>query len=71
MKEFFLKMLDAKDPSVSSGRFLSIITVIMILYVWAVICLFTRTIIDIPAGVYAFAGVVLGAGAVKAFAEPK
>jgi hypothetical protein len=68
MKDFFLKMLNATDPTVSHSRFLSIITVLTILYVWAWCSLYARAIQDIPVGVYTIAGLVI-AGTVgnKAF----
>jgi hypothetical protein len=59
MKEFFLKMMDSKDPSVSSGVFLSVITVLTILYVWGVVSIWMRAIQEIPTGVWTFAGVVV------------
>jgi hypothetical protein len=69
MKEFFLQMLDARDPSVSSSRFLSIITVLTILYTWAWVSIYGRAIVDIPVGVYTFAGLVVLGKTVGMFAE--
>jgi hypothetical protein len=68
MKDFFLKMLNATDPTVSHSRFLSIITVLTVLYTWAWVSVYCRAIQDIPAGLYAFVGIVV-AGSVgnKAF----
>ena len=69
MKDFFLKMLDTRDPSISSSRFLSVLTVMIILYTWALVSIWTRTIWDIPAGVYTLAGIVVTGKAVEKFAE--
>lgn len=69
MKDFFMQMLNSRDPSVSSSRFLSVITVITILYTWAWVSLFTRTIVDIPVGVYTFAGAVVLGKTIGMFAE--
>ena len=65
---FFLKLLDKNSPK-SSGRFLSIVTVITILYTWAWVSLFTRSIVDIPTGVYTFAAVVVGGKTLGMFAD--
>ncbi len=59
MKDFFARMMNSKDPTVSSGVFLSVITVLTILYTWLVVSIYCREIQDIPAGVYAFAGLVI------------
>jgi hypothetical protein len=59
MKDFFLKMLNATDPTVSHSRFLSIITVLTVLYTWAWVSVYARAIQDIPVGVYTFAGLVI------------
>lgn len=69
MKDFFLKMLNTKDATVSSGRFLSVTTVLTILYVWGFVSIWAREIQDIPTGVYTFAGLVLAGKAVAIFAE--
>jgi hypothetical protein len=69
MKEFFLQMLNAKDPSVSSSRFLSVGTVLVVLYVWAFVSLWTRTMHDIPIGVYTFVAIVVGGKTLGMFAE--
>jgi uncharacterized membrane-anchored protein YitT (DUF2179 family) len=69
MKQFFMKMLDAKDPSVSSGRFLSVITVLLVLYTWMWISLYTQSICDIPTGVYSFVGIIVLGKTVGMFAE--
>ena len=37
MKDFFARMMNSKDPTVSSGVFLSVITVLTILYTWLVV----------------------------------
>jgi hypothetical protein len=70
MTEFFLKLIDAKDPT-SSGRFLSIVTVLTVLYVWLWLTIYTGKMVDVPIGVYTFVGVVLGGGALKSFAEKR
>lgn len=59
MKEFFLKMLNSKDPTVSSGVFLSVVTVLSILYTWGLVSIWMRAVQDIPTGVYTFAGLVI------------
>ncbi|RPH75894.1 hypothetical protein EHM76_00585 [bacterium] len=59
MKEFFLRMFDARDASASHSRFLSVTTVLTILYGWLIVCLITRTVHDIPVGVCTFAGLVI------------
>lgn len=59
MKEFFSKMLNSKDPTVSSGVFLSVVTVLSILYTWGLVSIWMRAIQDIPVGVYTFAGLVI------------
>lgn len=69
MKEFFLKMLDTRDPSVSSSRFLSVMTVMIILYGWLWVSLYTQTVWDIPTGVYTLAGIIVTGKAVEKFAE--
>jgi uncharacterized membrane-anchored protein YitT (DUF2179 family) len=69
MKEFFLQMLNSYDPTISSGRFLTIITVLTILYTWAWVSLYTRVIHDIPVGVYTFAGLVIAGKTIGMFAE--
>ncbi len=51
MKTFFMKMLDSRDPSVSSSRFLAIVTVITVLYTWAIVSIWTRTMQDLGGGV--------------------
>ncbi len=62
-------MLDSRDPSVSSSRFLSVVTVLTILYIWAWISIFHRAIADIPIGVYTFAGLVVLGKTAEKFAE--
>jgi hypothetical protein len=71
MKAFFLSMLDACEPKVSSARFLSITTVLFVLYVWVWVSLYTQTVHDIPTGVIAFVGVVVAGKTVQSFSEPK
>lgn len=67
---FFLKML-SNDPKISSGRFLTMVTVLSILYAWLVVSLYTLTLQDIPAGVYTFAGLVVAGKTMGMFAEKK
>jgi hypothetical protein len=62
MKDFFLKMLSAVDPSVSSSRFLSIVTVITVLYTWMIVSIYLRAMQDIPVGVYTFVGLSIAGG---------
>jgi hypothetical protein len=71
MKSLFLKLIDADDPKTSSSRFLSLITVLTILYVWLWLSIYTGKMVDVPIGVYTFVGVVLGGGALKSFAEKR
>lgn len=71
MKTFFLKMLSSIDPSVSSTRFLSIVTVLTVLYTWLLVSIFTRTIHDIPMGVCTFVGIVITGGVFRGFSENK
>ena len=52
-------MLDSRDPTVSSARFLSVTTILTILYAWLFVSIYTRTVCDIPVGVYTFAGLVI------------
>jgi hypothetical protein len=52
-------MMNAKDPSVSSPTFLSVLTTLTILYTWAIVSIWTRVICDIPIGVYTFAGIII------------
>lgn len=59
MKDFFSSMMNSKDPTVSSGVFLSVVTVLTVLYTWLVISIYLREMQDIPAGVYAFTGLVI------------
>ncbi len=59
MKDFFLKMLDSRDPSVSHSRFLSVMTVLIVLYGWAWVSIYTKTVQDIPVGVCTFVGLVI------------
>lgn len=66
---FFRQMMNSKDPSVSSSRFLSVITTLTILYVWAFACLWVRALVDIPMGVYSFAGLVIAGGVGSKIAE--
>jgi hypothetical protein len=69
--DFFHRMLDARDPSVSSSRFLTLVTVFLILYVWLLASIYTGTIADIPMGVIYFAGLVVTGKTVQSFSENK
>ena len=69
MKDFFLKMLDTKDPTVSSARFLSVVTVLSILYGWLWVSLYTQSVQDIPVGVCTLAGIVVTGKTFEKFAE--
>ena len=71
MKEFFLKMLSSVDPSVSETRFLSITTVLTVLYIWLLVSLYKQAIQDIPTGVCTFVGLVIAGRAVRGFSENK
>ena len=71
MKEFFLKMLSSVDPSVSSTRFLSIVTVLTVLYSWLWISIYRQEIQDIPTGVWTFVGIVITGGIFRGFSENK
>ena len=59
INEFFSRMMDSKDPTVSSGVFLSVVTTLTVLYVWGLVSIWTKTMQDIPLGVYTFAGIVI------------
>jgi hypothetical protein len=59
MKEFFLKMFNAKDPTVSSSSFLSVVSVLTVLYAWLIVSIYLRELQDIPTGVYAFVGLII------------
>jgi hypothetical protein len=69
MKDFFLKMMNACDPSVSSSRFLSVVTVLTVLYTWAWVSIYARNIEDIPVGVYTFVGLVIAGSVGNKIAE--
>jgi len=71
MKEFFLKMISSADPTVSSTRFLSIITVLTVLYSWVLISLYRQALQDIPTGVWTFVGIVITGGIFRGFSENK
>lgn len=71
MKEFFLKMLSSVDPSISSTRFLSIITVLTVLYSWLWVSIYRQEIQDIPTGVWTFVGIVITGGIFRGFSENK
>jgi uncharacterized membrane-anchored protein YitT (DUF2179 family) len=59
MSDFFARMLNAKDQTVSSSVFLTVITSLTVLYVWGFVSIWARTIQDIPTGVYTFVGIVI------------
>jgi hypothetical protein len=69
--EFFFRMIDAKHPEVSSARFLTLVTVVLVLYVWLWASIYTGEIADIPMGVIYFAGLVLTGKTVQSFSETK
>lgn len=71
MKAFFLKMLSSIDPSISSTRFLSIVTVLTVLYAWLWVSLYRQDIQDIPTGVWTFVGIVITGGVFRGFSENK
>jgi len=71
MKEFFLKMLNSVDPTISSTRFLSIVTVLTVLYSWLWISIYRQEIQDIPTGVWTFVGIVITGGIFRGFSENK
>jgi RsiW-degrading membrane proteinase PrsW (M82 family) len=71
MKDFFLKMLSSVDPSVSSTRFLSVVTVLTILYAWLWVSIFNQELQDIPTGVWTLVGIVITGGAIRGFSENK
>lgn len=71
MKNFFLKMVSSVDPSVSETRFLSITTVLTVLYIWLLVSLYKQVIQDIPTGVCTFVGLVIAGRAVRGFSENK
>jgi len=67
----FMRMINPTDSTVSSGRFLTVVTVLTVLYTWAVVSIYTRTIVDIPTGVYAFVAIVVTGKTLGMFAEAK
>ena len=68
---YFKKMLST-SPEVSSARFLSVVTVLTILYTWMFVSLWTKIVQDIPTGVVALAtAVVVGSVGNKAFEKDK
>ena len=69
MNRFFMSMLDACNPKVSSARFMSLITVLSVLYVWTWVSLYTRTMQDIPMGVVYFVVAVVAGKTVQSFSE--
>ena len=71
MKEFFLKMLSSVDPTISSTRFLSIVTVLTVLYSWLWVSIYRQEIQDIPTGVWTFVGIVITGGVFRGFSENK
>jgi RsiW-degrading membrane proteinase PrsW (M82 family) len=71
MKTFFLKMLNAVDPTISHTRFLSIVTVLTVLYVWLWVSIYRQEIQDIPTGVWTFVGIVITGGVFRGFSENK
>ena len=71
MKAFFLKMLNSVDPAISSTRFLSIVTVLTVLYAWLWVSLYRQDIQDIPTGVWTFVGIVITGGVFRGFSENK
>ena len=71
MKEFFLKMLNSVDPTISSTRFLSIVTVLTVLYSWLWVSIYRQEIQDIPTGVWTFVGIVITGGVFRGFSENK
>ena len=71
MKAFFLKMLNSADPAISSTRFLSIVTVLTVLYAWLWVSLYRQDIQDIPTGVWTFVGIVITGGVFRGFSENK
>ena len=66
---FFARMMDSNDPSVSSSRFLTVVTVLAVLYMWMLLCTYLRQMIDIPSGVYAFVAIVITGKTVGMFAN--
>ena len=71
MKEFFLKMLSSVDPTISSTRFLSIVTVLTVLYSWLWVSIYRQENQDIPTGVWTFVGIVITGGVFRGFSENK
>ena len=69
MKDFFLQMMNSNNPTVSSSRFLTVLTVVTVLYVWAIVSIYLRVIQDIPVGVYSLVGLVVAGKTVGMFAE--
>ena len=70
LMEYLRKLMDANDTA-SLMRFLTFLTVITIRYVWVVFSIYARKIVDLPPGVVAFAGLVVGGKALQSFSEHK
>jgi len=68
---FFKQMMNSRDSSVSSSRFLAVVTILTILYVWAWLCIYARAMVEIPPGVYAFAAIVVTGSVGNKFADRK
>lgn len=56
----FLKQLVTSGSKESSSRFLSIHTTLVVTYCWLFVSIWKRDIQDIPSGVIAFCGIVIG-----------
>ena len=69
-KNYLMKLLDKEDTT-SMSRFLALSVVGVILYVWVIACLWTRSIVNIPDGVNTFALIVIGGKVVQSFGEVK
>ena len=56
----FLRRLVTSGSKESSSRFLSIHTTLVVTYCWLFVSVWKREIQDIPSGVIAFCGIVIG-----------
>ena len=56
----FLRQLVTSGSKGSSSRFLSIHTTLVVTYCWLFVSVWKREIQDIPSGVIAFCGIVIG-----------
>jgi Na+/H+ antiporter NhaB len=69
LKSILKELLSDNSGGLSTIRILSIGWVLLVAIVWAVVALKTRTMPDIPGGVLALSGVIVGGKVVQRFGE--